>query len=90
MDVFRGLESKDSRSVSRDGWRRRSCAERVVHGSSPSPQVGTPVGHRSACGRVGKPCYCGEKTTFREKPPLGIAYLMTEYIREGRVALLSL
>lgn len=31
-----------------------------------------------------------EKMTFREDPRLGIAYLMTEYIRERHVALLSL
>lgn len=91
-----------SRSISRDWWRWWSCTECVVHSPSSSPQVGTPVGHRSACGRVGKPCYCGgekqkkttqtqeEKMTFREHPRLGIAYLMTEYIRERRVALLSL
>lgn len=91
------LEIGYSRSVSWDGWWWWSCAERVVHSTPSTSQVGTPIGHRSACGRVGKPCYYGkethtreEKMTFREHPPLGIAYLMTEYIRERRVALLSL
>lgn len=90
------LEIPYSRSVSWDGWWRWSCAECVVHSPPPTSQVSTPIGHRSACGRVGKPCYCGrkharkEKMTFREHPRLGIAYLMTEYIRERRVPLLSL
>lgn len=61
---------RDSRSVRRDGWRRRSRTEGVVNGTASAPQMSPSVRHRRSCRGIREPRHCKHTHTHREHQQL--------------------
>lgn len=58
-------QREDSRSVCRDGCRRRSRTEGVINSSTSASQMSSSVSHRRPCGRIRETRHCQHTNGFR-------------------------